>query len=101
VCVCVCVCVCGCVCVCVYVCVCADAHDGDAAVEHFEKAIELEPSDSAYHYELGVDEVPQRRIVNGLTCVVTGGMFKRSEFATLLDVPRALHHVQRALELGA
>lgn len=48
-----------------------DAHNGDAAVEYFEKAIELEPNDSSYHYELG-------------------GMFKRSEFATLLDVPRAL-----------
>ena len=48
-----------------------DAHDGDMAVEYFEKAIELEPNDSSYHYELG-------------------GMIKRSEFATLLDVPRAL-----------
>jgi tetratricopeptide (TPR) repeat protein len=58
-----------------------DAHEGELAVEYFEKAIELAPNESSYHYELG-------------------GMFKRSEFSTLLDVNRALQHVQRALELA-
>jgi tetratricopeptide (TPR) repeat protein len=58
-----------------------DAHEGDLAVEYFEKAVELAPTESSYHYELG-------------------GMFKRSEFSTLLDVNRALQHVQRALELA-
>ncbi len=58
-----------------------DAHEGALAVQFFEKAIELAPNESSYHYELG-------------------GMFKRSEFPTLLDVNRALLHVQRSLELA-